>query len=114
MYEHKRQPLAPKNVYYRRMIKSLAAGVLILLICLWIGVAGYHYSANIGWLDSLHNASMILSGMGPVVEIKTDGGKWFSSFYALFSGVVFFYNKGVFFSPDIHSFFHRLHLEYQG
>ena len=83
MYEHKRQPLAPTSIFYRRIMKSLAAGIAILFICLMIGVVGYHYTANIEWLDSLHNASMILSGMGPVVEIKTDAGKWFSSLHEL-------------------------------
>jgi hypothetical protein len=113
MYERKHQPLAPKKVFYGRIMKSTAVGIFILFICLMIGVAGYHYTANIEWLDSLHNASMILSGMGPVVDIKTVGGKWFSSFYALFSGVVFITNIGVILAPAIHRFFHRLHLEYQ-
>jgi hypothetical protein len=76
-----------------------------------IGIVGYHYTAGIPWLDSLHNASMILSGMGPVVDIKTIGGKWFSSLYALFSGVVFITNIGFILAPAIHRFFHRLHLE---
>ena len=113
MYEHKRQPLAPRRVYYKRILKNLAWGSLIILICLAIGITGYHYTGNIGWLDALHNASMILSGMGPVVEITTTGGKWFSSFYALFSGVVFITNIGIILAPAIHRFFHRLHLEYQ-
>ena len=76
-----------------------------------IGIAGYHYTADIAWLDALHNASMILSGMGPVVEITTVGGKWFSSVYALFSGVVFITNVGVILAPLAHRLFHRLHLE---
>jgi hypothetical protein len=113
MYEHTRQPLAPKNVYYKRMMINLGWGILIIFICLMIGIVGYHYTADIGWLDSLHNASMILSGMGPVVEIKPDGGKWFSSFYALFSGVVFITNIGIILAPAIHRFFHRLHLQYE-
>ena len=66
--------------------------LIVLFICLGIGILGYHYTANIPWLDALHNASMILSGMGPVVEINTVTGKWFSSVYALFSGVVFITN----------------------
>ena len=111
MYENKRQPLAPKKVFYRRMIRNVLIGCFIIFFCLMIGVAGYHYTANIEWLDSLHNASMILSGMGPVVDIKSDGGKWFSSFYALFSGVVFITNIGFILAPAVHRFFHRLHLE---
>ena len=60
------------------------------------------------WLDALHNASMILGGMGPVVEIRTDGGKIFSSMYALFSGVAFITNIGVLIAPVAHRFFHIL------
>lgn len=82
-----------------------------MIFCLLIGIIGYHYTAGVGWLDALHNASMILSGMGPVIEIKTDGGKWFSSFYALFSGVVFISNIGIILAPVLHRLYHRLHLE---
>lgn len=111
MYEHKTDKLVPLRTFYKRIIKNLVIAMIVMLICLLIGITGYHYSAGIGWLDSLHNASMILSGMGPVVEIKTVGGKWFSSFYALFSGVVFITNIGFILAPAIHRFFHKLHLE---
>ena len=110
MLESKHQPLAPINVFRRRIFKSILFGMAVIFICLMIGVFGYHYTAGIGWLDSLHNASMILSGMGPVVEIKTTIGKWFSSFYALFSGVIFITNIGIILAPAIHRFFHRLHV----
>jgi hypothetical protein len=49
--------------------------------------------------------------MGPVVVIKSDGGKLFSSVYALFSGVVFITNVGIILAPAIHRLFHRLHVE---
>jgi hypothetical protein len=84
---------------------------IILGICLLIGIAGYHYTAEATWLDSLHNASMILSGMGLVMEINTVSGKIFSSFYALFSGIVFITNIGIVLAPALHRIYHRLHLE---
>ena len=111
MYENKHLPLASRKKFMLRLIKNFALTMLILFICLMIGVVGYHYTANIGWLDSLHNASMILSGMGPVVTIDTVGGKWFSSAYALFSGVAFVTNIGVLLAPVVHRFFHSLHLD---
>jgi hypothetical protein len=83
----------------------------LLTICLAIGVFGYHFFAKLAWLDSLHNASMILSGMGPVAEIKTVSGKLFSSFYALFSGVAFITNIGLLLTPVVHRFFHKMHVE---
>jgi hypothetical protein len=111
MYEHKSHPLAPLKVYYRRVVKNLAIAIGIIMICLLMGITGYHYTAKLGWLDSFHNASMILSGMGPVAIIGTAAGKWFSSLYAIFSGVVFITNIGVIIAPIAHRFFHKFHLE---
>ena len=111
MYERKRQKLAPMTVFYQRVLKNIMIAIIILGVCLLIGITGYHYTADVNWLDSLHNASMILSGMGPVIEIKTESGKIFSSAYALFSGIVFITNIGVILAPALHRIYHRLHLE---
>ena len=111
MYEHRKQKLAPMSTFYQRILKNILLAVAVMFICIIIGILGYHYTADIPWLDAIHNSSMILSGMGPVVEIKTVAGKWFSSFYALFSGVVFITNIGIILAPVMHRMFHRLHLE---
>jgi len=111
MYETKSQRLAPLRVFYRRILTNAIISAVVLGISLAIGITGYHFTSSIPWIDSLHNASMILSGMGPVVEIKTVSGKWFSSIYALFSGVVFITNIGYLMTPVVHRFFHKLHAE---
>lgn len=92
-------------------MRNFILATAIIGLCLGIGVIGYHYTDGIPWIDSLHNASMILSGMGPVVEIKSVSGKLFSSFYALFSGVAFITNIGILLAPAAHRLFHRLNLE---
>ncbi|MGK2862520.1 MAG: hypothetical protein ACSLE0_11330 [Chitinophagaceae bacterium] len=102
------------STFYQRVLKHLFIAFSVMIICLLFGIIGYHYTAGIAWLDSVHNASMILSGMGPLVEIKTVAGKWFSSFYALFSGVVFITNVGIILAPAMHRMFHRLHIEDKG
>lgn len=111
MYEKKNEPVAPPAVFVSRIMRSLLIAMVLLGICLLIGVLGYHYLAHIAWIDALHNASMILSGMGPVVEIKNTGGKLFSSAYALFSGVAFITNIGIILAPAAHRLFHRLHVD---
>ena len=111
MYEHSKQPLASTATFYQRIFKNIIIALIIMAICLVIGIAGYHFIAEASWIDSLHNASMILSGMGPVIEIQTTGGKLFSSAYALFSGVIFITNFGVILAPAAHRIFHRLHLD---
>lgn len=111
MYEKKSQPLAPIAVFYKRTLRNMFMATLILLACLLIGVLGYHYFGGIMWIDAIHNASMILSGMGPVAEVKSIGGKLFSSAYALFSGVAFITNIGFILAPAVHRLFHKFHLE---
>jgi hypothetical protein len=88
--------------------------LLLIGISLGIGVVGYHVTNYLGWLDSLLNAAMILTGMGPVDPIKSDAGKWFASFYAIFSGVAFLSTVAVFLSPIVHRFMHKMHLNIKG
>jgi hypothetical protein len=78
---------------------------------LGIGVIGYHSLGGLSWIDSLVNASMILGGMGPVDPIKTDAGKYFASFYALFSGLLFIGAASIVLAPFMHRVMHRLHIE---
>ena len=110
-YEHKSQPLASTSVYYRRVLTNLVKTICILGASIIIGIVGYKFLGPMSWIDALHNASMILSGMGPVVTIQTNAGKLFSSFYAIFSGVVFISSIGVLIAPTAHRFFHSMNLE---
>lgn len=107
--------LAPVKVYYRRLWKNALFGSFIMLICLLIGVIGYKITIPaFDWYDSLLNASMILSGMGPMIDAKiilTPTAKVFASAYALFSGVAFISTIGILIAPIAHRFFHKLHLE---
>ena len=110
-YEHKSQPLASSSVYYNRVLSNLFKTTCILGAALLIGILGYKFLGPMSWIDALHNASMILSGMGPVVTIQTNAGKLFSSFYAIFSGVVFITSIGILIAPSAHRFFHTMNLE---
>ena len=110
-FEHHRQPLADRRLFARRVLRYVALSSAIILGSLAIGVIGYHYTEGLPWLDSLLNASMILGGMGPVDPVRTSAGKWFASFYALFSGMVLLVAAGVLVAPIFHRFLHRFHLE---
>jgi len=111
MYEHRKQPLAKPVIFYQRVLKNILIALAIIAFSLVIGMVGYHLTEGSGWLDAFHQSSMILSGMGPVIEMCTKAGKWFNSLYAIFSGVVFITNIGLILAPAIHRIFHRLHLE---
>jgi hypothetical protein len=111
MFEHRSQPLLPRHLFIRRLLRHGLLAVLVIFISLLIGVAGYHFTEGLPWLDALLNASMILSGMGPVNELFSSAGKLFASFYALFSGIVFLAVAAILIAPVAHRFLHRLHLE---
>src|SRR3990172_7249706 len=111
MYEHHSKQLLPKKKYFKRLFRNILWGAGIVFISLLIGILGYHFFANLGWIDSLLNASMILTGMGPVNVMATASAKIFASFYALFSGVAFLSTIAVVIAPVAHRFFHKFHIQ---
>ena len=110
----KRVPLAPRAEYHRRLRRGAGFAGLVIGGSLIGGVVGYHFAGGLEWLDALVNASMILGGMGPVDPVRSTAGKWFESFYALYSGVALLTSVGVLFAPAVHRFLHRFHLETVG
>ena len=111
MSERRREPLLPRRVFVLRVLRSLAMAFGIIGLSLGLGIFGYHFCEGLSWLDALLNASMILTGMGPVNELHTVRGKLFASFYALFSGVVFITSVALLLAPVVHRFLHKFHFD---
>jgi hypothetical protein len=111
MYEHRGHPLLPWPAFLRRAARHMSWGGVIVILAVALGTAGYHLSANLPWLDAFLNASMILSGMGPVDRLDTSGAKLFAALYALFSGLVFIAVMGIVLGPWVHRLFHWFHIE---
>lgn len=112
--EHRSQKIVPFFPFLIRVGRYGLFGALLIIVSLAIGTFGYHAVApGMEWIDSFYMSSMILTGMGPVanIEIETDAGKLFSSFYALYSGVVFLSATAVFFAPIIHRVLHILQVD---
>jgi hypothetical protein len=111
MFEHHTRHLLPRREYYRRVVHHAALGIMVIAFSLGIGMIGYHTFEKLPWIDAFVNAAMILSGMGPVATLQTDGGKFFAGCYALFSGIALITILGIIFAPVIHRFLHKFHLE---
>lgn len=111
MYEHRTHRLLAWPQFLRRAGRHLALGVLILACAAGGGTVGYHTVGGLGWVDAFLNASMILSGMGPVDRMETTTAKLFAALYALFSGLLFIGVIGVVLAPWVHRLFHWLHLD---
>ena len=110
-FERRHEQLAPIPVFVKRLIASLAIALALIAFALAIGIVGYHSLGNLGWVDSLLEASMILGGMGPVNTLTGDGVKIFASMYALFSGLIFIAVLGLVLSPVAHRVLHKFHVD---
>ena len=113
-FEHHRQPLASRDHFARRLLKFAGYSAAFLAVSLLAGMAGYHWIGALGWVDALLNASMILTGMGPVSPMPSDAAKVFASAYAVFSGVAFLTTFSILIAPILHRILHRLHLNERG
>ncbi|MEO0265169.1 MAG: hypothetical protein ABIM43_00970 [candidate division WOR-3 bacterium] len=83
--------------------------IVLVIMALAIGMSGYHWLGGLNWVDSLYEASMILSGMGPFNKLESNAAKIFASVYALFSGLVFIALVGIILSPVAHRMLHIFH-----
>ncbi len=97
----------------RRTGKNLLGASVVILIALAIGMMGYSYFGNMGFWKSFANASMILSGMGPLdtTAINTAPGEFFEGAYALLSGLLFFAVAGYALAPALHHVLRGFHLQ---
>ncbi|MES1199834.1 MAG: hypothetical protein ABUS57_00080 [Pseudomonadota bacterium] len=110
-FEHKGQGLATQAQFAARLANNILIAGLLIAFSLGAGMAGYHYTENLSWLDSFVNASMLLGGMGPVDVLHTEAGKLFAGFYALYCGLLVVITAGVVLAPIFHRVLHAMHAE---
>jgi hypothetical protein len=110
-FEHRSAPIASRSVFVSRLGRNAAVALLVILVSLAVGTAGYMSLEGMSFIDGFLNAAMILSTMGPVTPLKTDGGKIFASIYAIASGLLLFAIAGIMLAPVYHRMIHRFHLE---
>jgi TRAP-type C4-dicarboxylate transport system permease small subunit len=110
----RRTQLASRDVFYTRIRRGASYALALVATTLAIGIVGYHELEHMSWLDAFHQSALLLSGMGPVVDIKSAAGKIFDSIYALFCGVILLAATGLMFAPVIHRLLHRFHIEDAG
>lgn len=95
----------------RRLLPNMGLAAVLVSASLLMGACGYHYTQHLPWIDSLLNAAMILTGMGPVDPLTNTAAKLFATFYALFSGIVFLTTAALVLLPILHCVLHRFHIE---
>ena len=103
--------LANRAVFYSRVSRAATISLSVVTGALVVGTLGYHFIADLTWLHAFHQASLLLSGMGPAETNLRDAGRIFESIYSLFCGVILLAATGILFAPVIHRVLHRFHVE---
>jgi len=109
-FERRGQPIAPRLVFLRRLGTNLGLAGLVILGSLVAGMLGYVGFEGMSLVDAFVNAAMILSGMGPIGELHTAGGKIFAGAYALYSGLLVIGLTGFMLAPVVHRVLHSFSL----
>ena len=110
MFESRHEEILPLRLFLRRMLNCLLIATGLVVVALGLGTMGYHVLGRLAWIDALLNASMILTGMGPVDRLESDAAKLFATAYALFSGLVFISLMALLVAPVTHRLLHKFHL----
>jgi hypothetical protein len=104
--------LASRAIFYQRVGRSAVISLVLVGVTLIAGTVGYVAIARLAWVDAFHQASLLMSGMGPLEESGwSTAAKLFDSVYALFCGIVLLVSYGVLFAPVLHRLMHTFHLE---
>lgn len=110
-FERRHEPLASPERFSSRLLSNGVWAAGTIAVTLAIGMAGYMGFEDMGLIDAFVNAAMILSGMGPLTPLHTDGGKIFAGLYAIASGLLLFGVAGLILAPVFHRLLHRFHVQ---
>jgi hypothetical protein len=110
MYERHTARLLTPAEFLTRMVRHGVVVLILIVVSLFMGMAGYVYLAGLSWIDAFVNAAMLLGGMGPVDRMDNTSAKLFAGVYALYCGIVFIASAGILVAPVAHRILHRLHL----
>ena len=110
-FERRGQPVASRRKFLIRMAIAIGLWMVLTMVGLAIGIAGYAAFEGMSFVDAYVNAAMILSGMGPWGELKTTAGKVFAGSYAILSGLIIVIATGFVLAPIFHRILHRFHVE---
>jgi|SRR5580658_1974716 hypothetical protein len=110
-FERRGQPVASRRKFAVRMAMAVGLWAILTTGGLAIGIAGYAGFEGMSFVDAFVNAAMILSGMGPLGELKTTAGKIFAGSYAILSGLIIVIATGFILAPIFHRILHHFHVE---
>ena len=109
MFERQHEQLLPTSRFALRMAKVVAAAAAIDCLATAFGAVGYRILEGLSWLDAIVNAAMVMTGNGPMNQLKTPGGRLFAAVDALAGEAVYILVVAVLLTPVVHRLMHSFH-----
>ncbi|MGJ8609516.1 MAG: hypothetical protein ACSHWY_00385 [Octadecabacter sp.] len=94
-----------------RVMRVILVAVILLAFGVGLGTLGYHFIVGLPWIDAFLNASMVLAGEGPIIDVTGSGAKIFVSLYSIISGLIFVGVAVIMVTPILKRTLHMFHFD---
>lgn len=111
IFERRGEPLISRGRFVARILAFFALAALIDGVAIILGAFGFHFLERLTWLDAALQASLIVTGNGPIFPPQTEGAKIFALFDAWLGVIIFVTVTGVLLAPLFHRVLHGFNLE---
>lgn len=111
LFERRGEPLLTRRRFATRVLAFLGLAALIDGVAIILGALGFHFVERLSWLEAALQASLMITGNGPIYPPHTEGGKIFALFDACLGVMVFATVTGVLLAPLFHRVLHSFNLE---
>lgn len=94
-----------------RARRNLRLAIILIVLSLLGGMAGFHYTGGYGLVESFSQAALLLGGEGPSGAYPNDPTRIFAGIYALYSGLTYIVLSALLLSPVFSSVLKRHHVD---
>ena len=109
-FERQHEDLISNGRFVVRMVRFVIFAIAFEVVVILIGSLGFHYIGGLSWLDGALNATMVITGNGPVFEPRTDVAKLFQIIFSLGGVIGFILILSVMLAPMLHRVLHHFHM----
>ena len=110
-FERHHEKLAPRYIFFFRLIRNFTAASLVIGSTLALGAYGFMFFEQLSLIDSIHNSTRIVAGMEPAHSASDDVGKWFEIVYHMIARFIVVIATALFLAPMLHRMLHRFHIK---
>jgi hypothetical protein len=110
-FEKRHERLLPVGGFVTRMVAFAGLGLILEAAVVLMGAIGFHYSEQLNWLDSLLNATMVVTGNGPTFQPESVGGTLFQIGFSLCGVLSFLLVLSVIVTPVLHRLLHYFNVD---